>query len=70
MVRYSELTIRNYRVIQAFGDAIVERLPDFLGERASVIGCAPCWDYEKNVGDYVSFSALHHLHVDSKLTRA
>lgn len=52
MVRYSETTIKNYRVIHAFGDAIVERLPGFLGEGSEVIGVPPLGDYRTNGGDY------------------
>jgi hypothetical protein len=52
MVRYSELTIKNFRVIHAFGDAIVQRLPTFLGEGAEVIGVPPIGDYRTNGGDY------------------
>jgi hypothetical protein len=52
MVRYSEMTIKNYQVIHALGDAIVERLPDYLGEGAEVFGVPPAGDYQTSSGDY------------------
>ncbi|MBN8991869.1 MAG: hypothetical protein J0H42_26815 [Rhizobiales bacterium] len=52
MVRYSKLTIKNFRAVHAFGDAIVERLPHFLGEGAEVIGVPPLGDYKTNGDDY------------------
>jgi hypothetical protein len=52
MVRYSETTIKNFRIIHAFGDAIVERLSGYLGEGAEVLGVPPDGDYRTNAGDY------------------
>jgi hypothetical protein len=52
MVRYSETTIKNYRIIHAFGDAILERLPDYLGKGAEVLGVPPVREYRINAGDY------------------
>jgi hypothetical protein len=52
MVRYSETTVKNFRIIHAFGDAIVERLPDYLGEGSEVLGVPPVGDYRINGGDY------------------
>lgn len=52
MVRYSETTIKNYRIIHAFGDAILERLPDYLGKGAEVLGVPPVGEYRINGGDY------------------
>lgn len=52
MVRYSEMTIKNFETIHAFGDAIVERLPGYLGEGAKVLGVPPVGDYRTNGGDY------------------
>jgi hypothetical protein len=52
MVRYSEMTVMNYKVIHAFGEAILERLPGFLGEGSHVIGVPPVGDYRTNAGDY------------------
>jgi hypothetical protein len=61
MVRYSEMTIKNYRIIHAFGEAIVERLPTYLGEGAQVLGVPPEGDYRTNGGDYrdAKFSTYH-----------
>jgi len=52
MEKYSEITIKNYRFIHAFGDAIIERLPGYLGEGSQVLGVAPNGEYRVSSGDY------------------
>ena len=52
MARYSQLTVENYKVIYAFGEAIVTCLPGFLGEGAAVIGVPPFGEYKTDVSDY------------------
>jgi hypothetical protein len=61
MSRYSDMTIKNFRAIHAFGDAIVEHLPSYLGEGAEVLGVPPDGEYRTNGGDYrdAKFSTYH-----------
>ena len=61
MERYSTATIENYRTIHAFGDAVVGRLPGYLGEGSRVLGVPPAGEYRVNGGDYrdAKFSTYH-----------
>jgi hypothetical protein len=52
MVQYSDATVKNFRVIHAFGDAIIDHLPGFLGEGAEIIGVPPFGEYRTDGGGY------------------
>jgi hypothetical protein len=52
MELYSEMTVKHYRFIHAFGDGIIERLPVFLGEGSQVLGVPPAGDYRVDNGGY------------------
>lgn len=51
MSRYSDMTIRNYKAIHSFGDAIIEYLPSYLGEGSAALGVPPTGEYHTNAGD-------------------
>jgi len=62
MNRYGEMTVKNFKIIHAFGDSIVGRLQEYLGEGASVLGVPPAGEYRTNGGDYrgAKFSTHHN----------
>lgn len=61
MNRYGEGTVRNYQILHAFGDDLIENLKSYLGEGAQVIGVPPAGDFRTNAGDFrdAKFSTYH-----------
>ncbi|MET4349016.1 hypothetical protein [Bradyrhizobium sp. RT9a] len=52
MSAYSDMTVKSFRTIEALGDAIVQRLPIYLGEGSEARGVPPEGEYREEAGDY------------------
>ena len=52
MDRYGEATVKHLKTIHSFGDAVLLRLTEFLGDGSSVIGVPPVEEFSVNRGDY------------------